>query len=54
MRALQRLHVPTLLFINKIDRMGADPRAVLAAVRTRLTSDVLAIGLSDRPSKTSS
>ena len=25
MRALQRLHVPTLLFINKIDRMGADP-----------------------------
>jgi small GTP-binding protein len=44
MRALQRLHVPTLLFINKIDRIGADPRAVLAAVRTRLTSDVLAMG----------
>ncbi|HEY9379090.1 MAG TPA: translation factor GTPase family protein [Jiangellaceae bacterium] len=44
MRALQRLHVPTLLFINKIDRMGADPRAVLAAVRARLTSDVLAMG----------
>ena len=43
MRALQRLHVPTLLFINKIDRMGADPRAVLA-VRARLTSDVLAMG----------
>src|SRR5215217_7575627 len=44
MRALQRLHVPTLLFINKIDRMGADPRAVLAAVRMRLTSNVLAMG----------
>ncbi len=44
MRALQRLHVPTLLFINKIDRMGADPRAVMAAVRTRLTSNVLAMG----------
>ena len=44
MRALQRLHVPTLLFLNKIDRMGADPSAVLAAVRTRLTSDVLAMG----------
>src|SRR5215212_11576485 len=44
MRALQRLRVPTLLFINKIDRMGADPRAVLAAVRMRLTSDVLAMG----------
>ena len=26
MRALQRLHVPTLLFLNKIDRMGADPQ----------------------------
>ncbi len=44
MRALQRLQVPTLLFVNKIDRMGADPRAVLAAVRARLTSDVLAMG----------
>ena len=44
MQALQPLHVPTLLFLNKIDRMGADPRAVLAAVRARLTSDVLAMG----------
>ena len=44
MRALQRLQVPTLLFSNKIDRIGADPRAVLAAVHTRLTSDVLAMG----------
>src|SRR3954449_4837415 len=25
MRALQRLHVPTLLFVNKIDRVGARP-----------------------------
>ena len=25
MRALQRLRVPTLLFVNKIDRVGADP-----------------------------
>jgi ribosomal protection tetracycline resistance protein len=44
MRALQRLRVPTLLFINKIDRMGADHRTVLAAVRARLTSDVLSMG----------
>jgi ribosomal protection tetracycline resistance protein len=49
MRALQRLHVPTLLFINKIDRMGADPTAVLAAIRTRLTSDVLAMGFVTDP-----
>ena len=30
-RALQRLRVPTLIFVNKIDRAGADPEAVVAA-----------------------
>ena len=29
MRALQRLRVPTLLFVNKIDRAGADDERVL-------------------------
>ncbi len=29
-RALQRLRVPTLIFVNKIDRAGADPERVLA------------------------
>jgi len=38
MRALQRLAVPTLLFVNKIDRTGADVDATLAAVRRRLTT----------------
>src|SRR5512144_1985119 len=28
-RALQRLHVPTLIFVNKIDRTGADPERAL-------------------------
>src|SRR6266576_1894484 len=32
MRALQRLGVPTLLFVNKIDRAGADDERVLAAI----------------------
>ena len=44
MRALQRLHVPTLLFVNKIDRSGADVDAVLAAIRARLTPDILPMG----------
>jgi ribosomal protection tetracycline resistance protein len=44
MRALQRLHVPTLLFVNKIDRTGADVDAVLDAVRRRLTPAVLPMG----------
>ncbi|MDR7252459.1 ribosomal protection tetracycline resistance protein [Nocardioides sp. BE266] len=44
MRALQRLRVPTLLFVNKIDRAGADVDAVLDAIRSRLTPDVLPMG----------
>ena len=36
MRALQRLRVPTLLFVNKIDRAGADVKRTLAQVARRL------------------
>jgi ribosomal protection tetracycline resistance protein len=43
MRALQRLEIPTLLFVNKIDRVGADDERVLNSVRQRLTRDALAI-----------
>src|SRR5689334_6414330 len=44
MRALQRLRVPTLLFVNKIDRGGADPDRVLAAIARRLTPAIVAMG----------
>ena len=44
MRALQRLRVPTLLFVNKVDRTGADVEAVLDAVRRRLSPAVLPMG----------
>jgi ribosomal protection tetracycline resistance protein len=44
MRALQRLQVPTLLFVNKVDRTGADLDNVLAAIRRRLTPDILPMG----------
>ena len=36
-RALRRLAVPTLIFINKIDRGGADPARVLGEIERRLT-----------------
>ncbi|HEY6597351.1 MAG TPA: translation factor GTPase family protein [Asanoa sp.] len=36
MRALARLRVPTLLFVNKVDRAGADVDRVLAEIRRRL------------------
>ncbi len=44
MRALQRLQVPTLLFVNKIDRVGADPERVLAQIAERLTPAAVPMG----------
>jgi ribosomal protection tetracycline resistance protein len=44
MRALQRLRVPTLLFVNKIDRAGADDERVLAAISERLTPAIVPLG----------
>jgi ribosomal protection tetracycline resistance protein len=44
LRALQRLQVPTLIFVNKIDRAGADEERVLQAVVRRLTPDIVAMG----------
>ena len=35
MRALRRLRIPTLLFVNKIDRAGADAERVLRAIADR-------------------
>jgi len=37
-RALRRLAVPTLIFINKIDRGGADPDRVRGEIDRRLTA----------------
>ncbi|MDC0769112.1 elongation factor G [Streptomyces sp. HD] len=47
MRTLQRLRIPTLVFVNKIDRRGARYDAVLRAVRERLTADVVPMGTAD-------
>jgi ribosomal protection tetracycline resistance protein len=44
MRALQRLRVPTLIFVNKIDRSGADDERVLQAISERLTPAIVAMG----------
>src|SRR4029078_1678346 len=40
-RALQRLHVPTLIFVNKVDRAGADPGRVLEVIARRLSPAVI-------------
>jgi ribosomal protection tetracycline resistance protein len=44
MRALQRLRVPTLVFVNKIDRRGADCERVLEAIADRLTPAIIPMG----------
>ncbi len=42
-RALRRLCVPTLMFVNKVDRGGADVESVIADVRRRLHPNVLSL-----------
>src|ERR1700724_1362629 len=44
MRALRRLRVPTLMFVNKIDRSGAGYERLLAAISDRLTPAILPMG----------
>src|SRR2546429_95494 len=44
MRALKRLRVPTLMFVNKIDRAGAGDERVLQAVSERLTPAIVPMG----------
>jgi ribosomal protection tetracycline resistance protein len=44
MRALQRLRMPTLIFVNKIDRVGARPQQVLRDLEDKLSPAVIAMG----------
>jgi ribosomal protection tetracycline resistance protein len=41
MRSLKAARIPTMVFINKIDRTGANPAAVLDAVRAKLGLSVI-------------
>jgi ribosomal protection tetracycline resistance protein len=49
MRALQRLRLPTLLFVNKIDRSGARDEGVLAEIAAKLTPAAVAMGSVSAP-----
>ncbi|MBY8879357.1 elongation factor G [Actinacidiphila acidipaludis] len=40
LRTLRRLRIPTLIFVNKLDRRGADLDRTVADIRARLTPDV--------------
>src|SRR5437763_10006117 len=43
MRALERLGIPTLIFVNKVDRAGADCERVLNEISERLTPATVAM-----------
>ncbi|MER6352517.1 translation factor GTPase family protein [Streptomyces sp. NPDC001634] len=44
MRTLRRLRIPTLVFVNKIDRRGAREKGVLRALTERLSAPVVPMG----------
>ncbi|MDA1854550.1 translation factor GTPase family protein [Bacillus cereus group sp. BfR-BA-01358] len=39
MRTLQKLHIPTILFVNKIDRTGANTEKVVKQIKTILSNE---------------
>src|SRR5690242_1375781 len=44
LRALQRLRIPTLIFVNKIDRAGAQYGPLLRAIAGQLSPAIVAMG----------
>ncbi len=44
MRTLRRLRIPTLIFVNKIDRSGANSERVLQSISERLSAAVMPMG----------
>jgi len=48
MRTLRRLGIPTLIFVNKLDRGGAGFERVLASISARLSPAAIAMGTASR------
>ncbi|MBB6669848.1 elongation factor G [Cohnella nanjingensis] len=42
-QALRELRIPTLIYVNKMDRIGADAEAVLAQIRRLLSADAVPV-----------
>jgi ribosomal protection tetracycline resistance protein len=49
MRSLQRLEIPALLFVNKVDRPGANPEGALRDIAGRLKVAAFAMGCVTNP-----
>ncbi|MFS1515034.1 GTP-binding protein [Bacillus sp. SCS-151] len=41
--ALRKLNIPTLIYVNKLDRIGANPRRVMAEIQRNLTNSCVPI-----------
>ena len=39
--ALQKMNIPTIIFVNKIDQNGIDLRRVYQSIKDKLTSDMI-------------
>ncbi|MGH8431257.1 MAG: GTP-binding protein, partial [Solimonas sp.] len=48
MRTLRRLHIPYLIFVNKIDRRGARHDALLQSIAEKLTPAIVGMGATAR------
>lgn len=48
MRTLQKLSMPTLFFVNKVDRMGARGPELVAAMRLKLAENIVAMNQIDQ------
>src|SRR2546430_3280980 len=44
MRALKRLRIPTVIFVNKVDRRGADCERVVGEIKAKLRAAPIAMG----------
>lgn len=42
-KALERMNIPIIIFVNKIDRMGVDIKKVLCEISSNLTNDILPV-----------
>jgi len=42
-KALREMQIPTIIFVNKIDRMGADPAAVFTQLQAELGTNIVPI-----------
>ena len=50
-RALRRIGVPTVFFLNKVDRCGADPERVVTQIRRRLVTSPVVLTTVTRPGR---